>query len=45
LFAHIPFLSQETLTMAHHWVEILAVITALGLFVYLGYALLRPEKF
>lgn len=28
-----------------HWIEALAAITALGLFAYLGYALLRPEKF
>ena len=27
------------------WIEALAALTALGLFVYLGYALLRPEKF
>ena len=31
--------------MTHHWIEVLAAIVALGLFVYLGYALLRPEKF
>ncbi|MEG0921367.1 MAG: K(+)-transporting ATPase subunit F [Comamonas sp.] len=28
-----------------HWIEALAAVTAAGLFVYLGYALLRPEKF
>lgn len=27
------------------WIEALAALTALGLFAYLGYALLRPEKF
>lgn len=27
------------------WIEALAVLTALGLFAYLGYALLRPENF
>jgi K+-transporting ATPase KdpF subunit len=31
--------------MTIHWIEILAAVSALGLFVYLGYALLRPEKF
>lgn len=27
------------------WMQVLAALTALGLFVYLGYALLHPEKF
>ena len=27
------------------WIEALAAAVALGLFAYLGYALLRPEKF
>ncbi|MDL5036011.1 MULTISPECIES: K(+)-transporting ATPase subunit F [Comamonas] len=27
------------------WIEALAALTALGLFAYLGYALLRPENF
>ena len=27
------------------WIETLAAVTAAGLFAYLGYALLRPEKF
>ncbi len=27
------------------WTEVLAIAVALGLFVYLGYALLRPEQF
>lgn len=27
------------------WIEALAALTALGLFAYLGYVLLRPEKF
>lgn len=27
------------------WIEALAALTALVLFAYLGYALLRPEKF
>lgn len=31
--------------MTTNWIEALAVITALGLFAYLGYALLRPENF
>ncbi|MBV8250672.1 MAG: K(+)-transporting ATPase subunit F [Comamonas sp.] len=31
--------------MTSNWIEVLAVCTALGLFAYLGYALLRPEKF
>jgi K+-transporting ATPase KdpF subunit len=31
--------------MMNHWMDVLAVCTALGLFAYLGYALLRPEKF
>ena len=31
--------------LTNHWVEALAAIVALGLFVYLGNALLRPEKF
>jgi len=30
--------------MTSNWIEVLAVCTALG-FAYLGYALLRPEKF
>jgi K+-transporting ATPase KdpF subunit len=28
-----------------HWMEALAACMAFGLFVYLAYALLRPEKF
>ncbi len=28
-----------------NWIEGLAAFAAAGLFVYLGYALLRPEKF
>ena len=35
----------EEMDMPYHWVEVLAVLAAGGLFVYLGYALLRPEKF
>lgn len=31
--------------LTSHWVETLAAIAALGLFAYLGYALLRPENF
>ena len=31
--------------MTYDWIATLAVLTALGLFAYLGYALLRPEKF
>lgn len=31
--------------MTVNWMEALAVLVALGLFAYLGYALLRPEKF
>lgn len=31
--------------MTFDWISALAGILALGLFVYLGYALLRPEKF
>ncbi|MBD9533387.1 MULTISPECIES: K(+)-transporting ATPase subunit F [Comamonas] len=31
--------------MTMHWIEALAAAVALGLFAYLGYALLRPEKF
>jgi len=31
--------------MSITWIEALAALTALGLFAYLGYALLRPEKF
>lgn len=31
--------------MTDDWIAILAVLTAMGLFAYLGYALLRPEKF
>ncbi|WP_461468871.1 K(+)-transporting ATPase subunit F [Melaminivora sp.] len=31
--------------MQYPWVEALSAVTALGLFVYLGYALMRPEKF
>ena len=31
--------------MTTHWIDALAVITAVGLFASLGYALLRPEKF
>ncbi len=27
------------------WIEALAALTAMGLFAYLGYALLRPENF
>lgn len=36
---------QEEMEMPYHWVEVLAVLAAGGLFAYLGYALLRPEKF
>lgn len=31
--------------MTVNWMEALAALAALGLFAYLGYALLRPEKF
>lgn len=31
--------------MSITWIEALAALTALWLFAYLGYALLRPEKF
>ena len=31
--------------MTMTWMEALAALTALGLLAYLGYALLRPEKF
>ena len=31
--------------MPYHWVEVLAALAVIGLFAYLGYALLRPEKF
>lgn len=31
--------------MSITWIEALAALTALGLFAYLGYALLRSEKF
>ncbi|MEG0150910.1 MAG: K(+)-transporting ATPase subunit F [Comamonas sp.] len=31
--------------MTTSWIEALAAIVALGLFAYLGYALLRPENF
>jgi K+-transporting ATPase KdpF subunit len=31
--------------MTVNWMEALAALVALGLFAYLGYALLRPEKF
>lgn len=31
--------------LSNDWIEVLGAITALGLFVYLSYALLRPEKF
>lgn len=31
--------------LTSYWIEVLAAITALGLFAYLGYALLRPENF
>lgn len=31
--------------MTVNWMEVLAALVALGLFAYLGYALLRPEKF
>ena len=31
--------------MTTNWIEILAAVAAAGLFAYLGYALLRPEKF
>jgi len=31
--------------MTIHWIEALAAAVALWLFAYLGYALLRPEKF
>lgn len=30
--------------MTGHWIEACAAVMALGLFAYLGYALLRPEK-
>ena len=44
--AHIEALmALEEMDMRYHWVEVLAVLAAGGLFVYLGYALLRPEKF
>ena len=36
---------REELSMPYHWVEVLAALAAAGLFVYLGYALLRPEQF
>jgi K+-transporting ATPase KdpF subunit len=35
---------QEKL-MSLNWVDVLAVLVSAALFVYLGYALLRPEKF
>ena len=31
--------------MTVNWMEALAALVALGLFAYLGYALLRPENF
>ena len=31
--------------MPFHWVDVLAALPAAGLFLYLGYALLRPEQF
>lgn len=31
--------------LTSYWIEALAAIMALGLFAYLGYALLHPEKF
>lgn len=31
--------------MTVNWMEALTALVALGLFAYLGYALLRPEKF
>ncbi|MGE8492437.1 MULTISPECIES: K(+)-transporting ATPase subunit F [Comamonas] len=31
--------------MLFHGVEVLAALVSAALFVYLGYALLRPEKF
>ena len=31
--------------MKYDWIATLAVLAALGLFAYLGYALLRPENF
>ena len=31
--------------MTVNWMEALAALVALGLFAYLGYALLCPEKF
>ena len=31
--------------MTVNWMEAQAALVALGLFAYLGYALLRPEKF
>lgn len=31
--------------MTSHWIDVLAAVAAPGLFAYLGYALLRPEKF
>ena len=31
--------------MTSYWIDAIAAFAALGLFAYLGYALLRPEKF
>ena len=31
--------------MPFHWVDVLAALAAAGLFVYLGHALQRPERF
>jgi K+-transporting ATPase KdpF subunit len=37
--------AQEERAMLFHGVEVLAALVSAALFVYLGYALLRPEKF
>jgi K+-transporting ATPase KdpF subunit len=37
--------AQEERAMLFHGVELLAALVSAALFVYLGYALLRPEKF
>jgi K+-transporting ATPase KdpF subunit len=37
--------AYEEKTMWIHGVEVLAALVSAALFVYLGYALLRPEKF
>lgn len=36
---------QQEKLMSLNWVDVLAVLVSAALFVYLGYALLRPEKF